>query len=206
MIYPDHPVFRTKYPVKVRNSTGAVIPACAVMRVTNWTNVDNGVVANVAKPNATLFRRYLVNGPLAIGAASTDEGYAGYLDNWDGPVMYGSGTPALDEEWGATDAQWYLTKNRPGFIVAGSTTTTFNSTNILAARGYLLTQVLGKPNSNIALDASGTVNVWGGTPGSEATTGLSIPTVFAKTQALVTTDFVTVGWLNGKPYAAKFVC
>jgi hypothetical protein len=205
LIYPDHPLFRAKYPIIVKNGASEEIPPCAVMRISSEDLVDGRRVITVAKPDSTFRRRYLVNSPIAIANSSSAEGYAGYLGE-GGYVYYNSGTPALDEEWGATASQWYLTQNRPGFIVTAETTT-FNSKNIVSARGYLVQQVLGKPNASHALDASGTINIYGGTPGSEASTSLTV-SAYYKTgpAALATTDFVTVGWLHGKAYCSLFVC
>jgi hypothetical protein len=205
LIYPDHPLFRAKYPIIVKNGAGEEIPPCAVMRISSEDLVDGQRVITVAKPDSTFRRRYLVNSPIAIANSSSAEGYAGYLGE-GGYVYYNSGTPALDEEWGATASQWYLTQNRPGFIVTAETTT-FNSKNLVSARGYLVTQVLGKPNASHALDASGTINIYGGTPGSEASISQSV-SAYYKTgpDALATTDFVTVGWLHGKAYCSLFVC
>jgi hypothetical protein len=205
LIYPDHPRFMATYPIIVKNGAGEEIPPCAVMRISSEDLVDGRRVITVAKPDSTFRRRYLVNSPIAIANSISAEGYAGYLGE-GGYVYYNSGTPALDEEWGATASQWYLTQNRPGFIITAENTT-FNSKNIVSARGYLVTQVLGKPNAGINLDNSGTINIYGGTPGSEATTSLTV-SAFYKTgpSALTTSNWVTVGWLHGKAYCSVFVC
>lgn len=206
LIYPDHPSFRVKYPLVVKNSSGEVIPPCAVMAISGVDIRDGKAVTNVIKPTSTFARQYLVNSPIAIPSSSSAEGYASFLEDF-GYVYYGSGTPAIGEEWGATSGQWYLTQNRPGFFVTAETTT-FNDKNLVWAKGYLVSQVLGKPNATIAKDASNTVNVWGGTPGSEATTSMSVSSCFNKTGSgsYTTSDFVTIGWINGQPYISKFVC
>jgi hypothetical protein len=162
-------------------------------------------VVTVIKPTATFARQYLVNSPIAIANNSSAEGYAGFLED-GGYVYYNSGTPATGEEWGVTSGQWYLTQNRPGFVVTNETTT-FNSKNLVWAKGYLVQQVLGKPNAGISLNNSGTINIYGGTPGSEATTSLTV-SAFYKTgpDALTTSNWVTVGWLHGKAYTSVFVC
>jgi hypothetical protein len=205
LIYPDHPRSMATYPIIVKNGAGEEIPPCAVMAISSVADVDGRAVVTVIKPTATFARQYLVNSPIAISNNSSAEGYASFLED-GGYVYYNSGTPAMGEEWGVTSGQWYLTQNRPGFVVTNETTT-FNSKNLVWAKGYLVQQVLGKPNASHAVDASGTINIYGGTPGSEASTGLTV-SAFYKTgpDALATSDWVTVGWLHGKAYCSLFVC
>jgi hypothetical protein len=206
LIYPDHPRFMATYPIIVKNGAGEEIPPCAVMRISSEDLVDGRRVITVAKHDGTFRRRSLVNSPIAIANSSSAEGYAGYLGE-GGYVYYNTGTPALDEEWGPTSGQWYLTQNRPGFIVTAETTT-FNSKNLVSAKGCLVTQVLAKLDSGtLAIDNSGTFNVYGGTPGSEASISQSI-SAFYKTgpDTLTTTEWETIGWLHGKAYASLFVC
>jgi hypothetical protein len=204
LIYPDHPRFRATYPIIVKNGAGEEIPPCAVMRISSEDLVDGRRVITVAKPDSTFRRRYLVNSPIAIANSSSAEGYAGYLVE-GGYVYYNSGTPALDEEWGATASQWYLTQNRPGFIVTAETTT-FNSKNIVSAKGFLVHMVFGKADAAIANAASGTVRIYTGTPGSEADTSLTIASCYNYGEDIADEANVSVGWLHGKPYVQNMSC
>jgi hypothetical protein len=205
LIFPSHAAFRAKYPIIVKNGASEEIPPGAVMAISSVQDRDGQAVVTVIKPTATFARQYLVNSPIAIANNSSAEGYVGFLED-GGYVYYNSGTPATGEEWGVTSGQWYLTQNRPGFVVTNETTT-FNSKNLVWAKGYLVQQVLGKPNAGISLNNSGTINIYGGTPGSEATTSLTV-SAFYKTgpDALTTSNWVTVGWLHGKAYTSVFVC
>ena len=207
LIYPDHPRFFATYPCFVKNGSGEEVPPCAVMRITSVDLVDGRIEYTIGKPDSTFRREYLVNSPMAIANASSAEGYAGKLHD-GGLVYYNTGTPALDELWGATSGQWYLTQHRAGFKVTAKTTT-FNSKNLVIASGYMVDQVLGKPNGTINLNSAGQVNIYGGTRGSESTTSMSVASCYNKTGSgnYTTSDFVVVGWLgHGDPYISKFVC
>ena len=57
--------------------------------------------------------------------------------------------------------------------------------------------LLGKPDANIAKGGTGQVNIWSGTKGSETVTNLSLASVFCRTQAVTTSDFVYVYWVQG---------
>lgn len=205
LIYPDHPRFFAKYPCVVKNGSGEEIPPCGVMRITSVDAVDERVVYTVGKPNGTYEREYLICSPLGIPASG--EGYGGFL-NEGGYIYYSGGTPTLHGEYGMTKDQWYLTEKRSGFITTAETTT-FNSKNLVWARGYVLDKLLGKPAGTITINNSGTVNVWAGTAGSEAViTDVTVASCFNKTGSgsYTTSDFVIISWLGGQPYISKFVC
>jgi hypothetical protein len=203
LIYPDHPRFFATYPCFVKNGSGEEVPPCAVMRITSVDLVDGRIEYTIGKPDSTFRREYLVNSPIAIPSSSSAVGYGGRL-NEGGYVYYNTGTPALGERWGATASQWYLTQHREGFEATGETTT-FNSKNILVARGYVVQQVFGKCDAAISSGASGTVRVYGGaTPGSESDTSLTVASCWNEGAALADEADVKVGWLHGKPYIEQF--
>lgn len=158
---------RDRWPLRVKNSSGEVIPPFAVMRVTNWSNSNNEILYTVAKPDSTYRWQYLVNGPIAIGSGSSDEGLATFLAN-GGPVYYNSGTPAYGERWGPTSGQWYLTQHRPGFQVQGATTSSFNSKNLLIATQIPPGEVRVQNDSGgaVAANSSATMSMYGGSAGT----------------------------------------
>jgi hypothetical protein len=206
LIFPSHSNFRAKYPIIVKNGASEEIPPGAVMAISSVQDRDGQAVVTVIKPTSTFARQYLVNSPIAIANNSSAEGYAGFLED-GGYVYYNSGSPAMGEEWGVTSGQWYLTQNRPGFVVTNETTS-FNSKNLVWAKGHLTTQVLGVlASGTLAVNNSGSFNIYGGTPGSEASIGLT-QSAYYKTgpDTLTTSDFVVIGWLHGKAYASPFVC
>lgn len=198
-------ILRARWPIRVKNSSGEAVPPFAVMRITSWTKTNNEIVYTIGKPNTTFYRRYLVNGPITIGAASGSEGIATFLDQ-GGPVYFGGGSPGMDEEWGATSGQWYLTQHRPGFLVGGSTTETFNGKSLLVAKQYLVQMVYGKADTAISLNSAGTVRVYGGEFGAESDTSQTIASCYNKSTALSDEAEVTVAWPHGRPLVAKLVC
>jgi hypothetical protein len=158
---------RDRWPLRVKNSSGEVIPPFSVMRVTNWSKSNNEILYTVAKPDSTYRWQYLVSGPFAIGSGSSDEGLASFLSN-GGPVYYNSGTPAYGERWGPTSGQWYLTQHRPGFHVQGAATSSFNSKNLLVATQIPPGEVRVKNDSGGAVSAgsSATMSMFGGSAGT----------------------------------------
>lgn len=123
-----------KWPIRVRNSSGVVAPPGACMRIASAVAVDGELVFTCAKPNATQQNRYLVNGPFEIGTGSSDEGIASALAD-PGYVMYDTGSPAVNEEWGPEDGEWALTTSGTGFTISGGTTTLAGNTVVSAVQG-----------------------------------------------------------------------
>lgn len=199
------PLFKGHNWVRFTNSTGELIPPHAVMRITGWSASNGAVVYTVAKPSTTFCRRYLVNGPIAVGSATTHEGWGTFLGE-GGPVMISSGIPSEGEEWGATSGQWYLTQNRPGFLAAGSTTTTSGGSTVLIANQLVVQVAYGKADSAINKNSSGTVRVYGGAFGSESDTSQTIASCYNKTANILDEAEVTVAWPNGKALVANLVC
>lgn len=197
-------MLRDRWPIRFKNPTGEEIPPYAVMKVSNWTESDNEILCSVSKPDTTFQRRYLVNGPFAVGTGSDNEGVASFLGR-GGPV-YISGTPTDNEEWGATSGQWYLSQHRPGFIISGSNTETHNGKTIALAIQFVAQVVYGKADAAIAKNASGTVRVYGGAFGSESDTSMTISSCYNKTSDIADEAEVTVCWPNGKPLVANLVC
>jgi hypothetical protein len=61
---------------------------------------------------------------------------------------------------------------------------------------------LGKPDANIAANASGTISIWAGTPGSETDTGENV-TAYTRA-ALTSGKWVSVTKINGHLYAGCY--
>lgn len=180
---------RDRWPLRVKNSSGEVIPPHSVLRVTNWANSDNEILYTVAKPDATYRWQYLVSGPFAIGAGSSAEGLATFLSS-GGLVYYNSGTPAYGERWGPTASQWYLTQHRPGFHVQGAGTTTFNSKNLLCAVQLPPGEVRVQNDSGGAVAAAGsaTMGIYGGAAGT-TDTGLEVTLTNGTSVSWATTKY-----------------
>jgi hypothetical protein len=131
VIYPDYNHFLARYPIRVRNESGEVIPPCAVMRPVEWTTSSGRVVCRVGKPDSNTPERYLVNCPIEIAADSDSEGYATYLED-GGLVKYDSGTPAVDEDWGPADGSWGLATDGTGFKIIGEPQTIGEQSVVIA--------------------------------------------------------------------------
>ena len=123
--------FRT--PLRVRNGQGTVIPPFAVLRIVSATKIDGELVFTVAQPNSTPQNVYLVNGPFAIGIGSTDEGRATTLCE-PGYVIYSSGAPAVNQEWGPSSGSWAISDSGTGFMITGGTETMAGNTVVSAVQ------------------------------------------------------------------------
>ena len=189
--------------IRFKNNSSEAAPAFAVMRITGVTKYD---CLTIDKPNSTFKRLYLVNGRQAVPAAGY--GFGSYLmsqlsDPRDNYVLYDTGTPAIGEYWGAKDAQWTLSVNRPGFYVLGGNDTTLKTT--LAVQ-EIPQEILVKnaTGGDIAAGSSGSFTIYGGASGSEATLSMSITALNKTSVAFKDTKFGSVGWLNGVPYAVPW--
>lgn len=198
---------RSRWPLRVKNSSGAVIPPFSVVLRSGPTTSNNEIVIPVVKPNASStdfnWDGYLVTGPFAIGAGSSDEGIATDLcqPNF---VRYDTGTPAAGEIWGPKHGQHTLSKNYYGFECLGGNTTAAGN-NVSLFRWVGVKSVLGKPDGSIANAASGTINVYTGTAGSESDSGMDIGSVYNRGGALTTSDYIFVLRNGGVPYISHAV-
>lgn len=191
----------TKHPtptpkgVHFHNDSGESIPAYAVMRVTgvNSTYKIPWEVLNVAKPNTTLQRFYLVNGPVACQA--NGNGLGTYL--WDSSfILYDTGnTPAIGETWGPQDGTWTIKKNRWGFNILGGNTGSGATSRTVAVQ-HIVNHVLGKTNASHAKSASGTVNLYTGTLGSETQVTSMTVTAYNRFAAVASGKWVHCSWVN----------
>lgn len=188
---------------RFRNASGETIPPFSVMRITGATNNHGEITYTVHKPNTSFKTNYLINGPIAVtndkdglGTTLAQAGYVAYRE--------AAGTPALDEEWGAKNGQWTLEKNRPGFIIHGGTKLTAG-VNAVVARQHLVTDLIGKADSDIAKGATGTVSVYMGASGAEAATEYDI-TCSALGYAITGDLWVGLMLRNGVWYVVPWEC
>lgn len=186
---------------RVKNSSGEVVPPFAVMRVVSSEIVDGEVVVTIAKPNTTFLSEYLVNGPWAIGSGSSDEGLATDLSE-SGLVLYGTGSPAVGEEWGPEPSTWTLKKYRYGFRIKGSTTT-FGANLVVVANQFEVVTFRGVTDSSHAKDATGTISV---IDGNSADTTLNVSSVLNVFADVATTKRVGVTIWGGTPHLTSAEC
>ncbi len=189
------------------NNNEGTVPPYAVMRVIDSEEdpeddpaiVDQFTFLLCDQPDGTFNQLYLVNGSDEVEPSAT--GWGTWM--WHaGRVLYDDGdTPARGEMWGATDGEWFLSKDRPGFYIAGGIDETL--TTILAVQ-KLVDSALCRPNADIAAGDSGTVTIYGGTPGSETSTSLEVADCYNVSSVdLIETDLCQVAWPHGKPYVVK---
>lgn len=193
--------------VRFRNDAAEAVPAYGLMRVNTPAAIDNESLVTIGKPDATFRRIYLVNGPEAVPKGQRGWGCWAWDAEW---ILYDDGgtpaSPTLGEEWGAKSDSWKLWPNRPGYYVTGQKTSLGGSKR-LKAFPWLVGQVFIKADHGaINKDASGTVSVFAGTPGSETDTGQDITSAYNRTRNLASNAFGTLSWLHGKPYIAPISC
>ena len=171
------------------NATGTTIPAFGVVRKTTPTTVDDEMVVNVAKVDATYRWLYIVNGPedVETGAA----GWGTYLWN-AGKVLKDTATnPADGERWGPKNDSFLLWQHRYGFWVDGrynSTEGTMLATQISPGEVRVKNDDGG---GSLAAGGSGrTFGIYSGTAGT-TDTGLELSIVNNSSTAWATDKY---GW------------
>ncbi len=177
----------------------AACPAYGVMRVTGATlNPSGWPRYDTAQPNTTLQRFYLVNSGSAalLGDGGAYYGWGTWLHH-GGHVLYDTAnTPAYGETWGPADGVWTIKKSRWGFNILGGNTGTGATSRTLAVQ-HIVNHVLGKTNASHAKSASGTVNLYAGTLGSETQVTSMTVTAYNRFAAVATGKWVHCSWVNG---------
>jgi len=189
------PRYHPENHIRFHNDSGETIPPFAVMRITG-TNIAGTAPWRIkcGKPNTTFYRYYAVN--CAAQCAVSDNSWCTML--WDpGYVLYDTGnTPAIGETWGPQDGTWTLKKGRWGFnIIAGNAGS--GATSKTLAVQHVVNHVLGKTNASHAKSASGTVNLYAGTLGSETQVTSMTVTAYNRFAAVGSGKWVHCSWVNG---------
>lgn len=177
----------------------AQVPAWGVMRVTGVTlDEDNQPRVDTAQPNTTFQRRYLVN--LAQDGEDGSDGYyygGGVWLSHAGFVLYDivDGSPVYGETWGPASGQWTVKKNRWGFDIVGGVGGTGTESRVQAMQ-HTVNHVLGKTNAAHNKGASGTLNLYAGTLGSETTISMSV-TAWNRYVNLGSGKWAEADWVGG---------
>lgn len=179
--------------VAFRNTSGEAIPPYGCMRVTGAELRAGLPLITVAKPDTTFHRLYLVNGPLRVGSDSNARGVGTWLEE-AGYVLYESGTPAVDESWGPKASQWSLAKWRYGFTIVGATTGSGATARVLAKQEQV-GEVYGLTAAAIALDTSGTINLYDGNNAIITSTTITATNRFVTSVAI--SKAVIATWIGG---------
>jgi len=194
---------RDRWPLRVKNSSGSTIPPFSVVLVTTVTAVNNEMQYTVRQPNAAStdfnWNGYLVTGPYAIGAGSSNEGLATDLAQ-PNYVRYDTGTPAIGQIYGPKHGQLTLSKGYHGFEIMGGNTTAA-SNNVTIARWVGADLVMGKTDSSVTSGSTCTVSVYNGTTaGSETDTTMNLTSCYLRLGYVPTTCFVAVKQIGGLNY------
>jgi len=190
--------------IRVHNDAGATIPAWGVMRITGVTTVNDAWRVTVAKPNTTLQRVYLVNGPTDI--ATSADGWGTYLTHAAHVLYDDSETPAIGEEWGPQDAAWTLRKNHWGFVIVGGNTGSSPVKRTVATQ-YVVNELIGKADGAITKGSSGTVSVWRRNETTDAWEDSTMNvTATALGAAMTASKYASIGCRNGEWLVAPWEC
>lgn len=188
---------RDRWPIRVKNGAGVVIPPFSLVLITSSTSSNNEQLHTVVKPNAAStdfpLDEYLVTGPFAIGAGSSNEGLATTLVQPN--YLSTDAAAALGQVWGPKHGQFTAARYYYGYEILGGATT-YNGVNIALARWVGRNRVIGKTDSSHAKSASGTVSVYAGALGSESDTTMNI-TAYNRFAAVATTKWVACVYTSG---------
>lgn len=118
--------FRDQRWLPFRNDAGESIPAYALLRITGVAILNEQTIYSAEKPNAsTTHLVWAFNSDLVVASGSTNLG----LCTFDFPAIAktaASANPAINEQWGPKNAEWYIVKNNtatmPLFRIVGKTT------------------------------------------------------------------------------------
>lgn len=195
--------------VRIWNNSGGIIPAFGVLRIVGRkylpvvtpTGIQNILHVEVAKPNGTFYREYLVNGASPIAALGT--GYAFPLGVCT--ALYNTAsTPALGQEWGATNGQWYLSQHRPGFYVYDIVSSTAGT---LLASQQRVDTIHGVLDGDITSGGTQDVSIYVGAGGSETDLTINLTArSYIAGSTISSTKRVVVTWINGTPYVTQAQC
>jgi len=201
---------RDRWPLRVKNASGAVIPPFSVVLITTVTASNNEMLYTVRKPNAAdtdfNWNGYLVTGPFAIGLGTSDEGLATDLAQ-PNYVRYDTGTPAIKEVWGPKHNQHTLSKNYYGFEILGGNTTAAGA-SVTIARWVGSPIVIGTiDDASVSVGSTCTVSVYVGTTYQTNST-MNITGVVNRATALtgLSNNYCGVSQGNGIPILMWVAC
>lgn len=181
--------------IRFRNDNSGTVPAWGVMRITGASTTTGGSwFATTNQPNTTLNRYYLVNSGREVETGKFGWGTYLWHSNY---VLYDTGnTPAYGETWGPQNGTWTIKKNNWGFNIVGGNTGSGSSSRTLAVQ-HVVNHLLGKTNASHAKSASGTVNLYTGTLGSETQVTSMTVTAYNRFAAVSSGKWVHCSWVNG---------
>ena len=170
------------------NNSGSTIPARGIVRCKGMAILEAGrVQLSVDQPNSYGdVGNCFVIGPVQVKngkyGSCTRTALSGVVE-----ALYDetSGTPAYGTTWGPVSGSFKMSAKGQGWFCLGAPTNTTLKIALFSPMPMAI--VRGKIASSVAAGATGTLTVWTGDFGSEATTGLTISNVFNPGSCAVTT-------------------
>lgn len=189
--------------IRFRNDSGETAPAYGVMRVTDYDETTGVYVIEKPSSSVPFERDYLVN--LGEDVADGEIGNGTWLEE-SGYVLT-DGAAAPGEQWGAADDSWELVKNRYGFEIVGGDITEASQHRVVA-RQFIVVAVIGKADSAIAKDSTGTVTVWvkDAATGAWEASEFTIDDVLAIGSACAEDIYLAVEWKAGEWVCGPMEC
>lgn len=180
---------------KLDESSGETCPLFGLMACDSTAPIwigDNPYI-ETKKPSTTFRRSYVVNSDYAVIGGTSGYCYATNIVI----LAYDTGTPALDETWGAKPSQFTASLGYPGFRCLGI----LDATNkwMLAVPEPILT-LRAKADAAINANSSGTCSIYIGAAGSESDSTINITAYTKELPQLSTDELITIDFTNGQPY------
>lgn len=167
--------------ISVFNGEATTVPAFGLVFINGKQDYGDGVGdgyidIKIKRPdaygcqdNCLIVDQYGID---ATGANS--QGYAQIYPPFRAAYDSSDGTPAAGEYWGPRSGSYLLRKNTGGFIVLGPYDTTNHFCLVLPSP---MKSFRGQPTADVGAGASGTVTIYTGAYGSEASTGVTMANV-----------------------------
>ncbi len=177
--------------VTFKNTASETIPAYGVMRITGTDERAGRTVYNVAKPNTTFQRLYLVNGPVDVPAS----GYGDGTFDITYALCSSAASPLLAESWGAKHDEWKLFQYRPGFFMLGNYQGTGDAQRAIV-RPYEVQRIRGTLDATLSQGSSASFNVYfrDGNTWTDSTMNVTVYDDLLATSASLSST--TVGWAD----------
>lgn len=186
--------------IPIYNDTGSTLGKYSLVRPHAIRKVSTKIFIDVKQPDTTLRQNMLVVGDNDVPASSYGLAQRGPQVK----VLYDTGTPAIGEGYGPKPSQFTASKNYPCCLICDGIYD--SSDKIMWARLVPIDIVLGKTNASHAAGASGTVNVYSGTVGSEAIITSMTVSAYNRFTDIDSGKWVFVTWVNGQPYLSAAEC
>lgn len=197
---------RDRWPIRVKNGTGAEIPPFSLVLTSSATASNNEIVVTVIKPNANSadfnFCGYLVTGPFAIGAGSSNEGLATTLAQPN--YLSLDFSASTGQVCGPKHGQFTAARHYYGYRIEGGATT-FNGVNVAIAKYIGVNSVLGQTDANFSVTTTGTVSVYVGVTGG-ADSGMNITNVYNNFASVSAAKTVMIVWNGEQPHLVAAKC